>query len=108
MTTRQRGTAVPAAVRDLLVQRYSGNAASTGIALSAALEAIQDERALDDLARAWHATRIAQSEAAAALSGAVAALVADHPETELTRRTGLPIETIRTLSSQQPPRQQRQ
>lgn len=87
------------AVKKLLRARYPHNPASTGIAIAAAEETSQDEHALDELATAWHATRIAQAEAAAALSGAIAAVTHRLSEHEISNRTGVPTDAIHNLST---------
>ncbi|GMA29003.1 hypothetical protein [Arenivirga flava] len=86
-------------VRRLLNERYRGDHDSCGIALAAAQETAGDERVLDELARAWHVTRIEQARAAAGLSGAIAVLAQRLPEAEIVRRTGVPLETVRALTA---------
>lgn len=85
------------AIHDLLQQRYEGNPESAGIAVAAADETRSAPVALDEFALAWHAARALEADAAAALSGAIAAVIGQVADEEIARRTGLPLETIRKL-----------
>lgn len=99
MNHRADPDAIAGEVRRLLHERYPGDHDSCGIALTAAAETADDERVLDELARAWHITRIEQARAAAGLSGAIAVLAHRLPEDEIVRRTGVPPETVRALTT---------
>lgn len=87
------------AVKKLLRSRYPHNPTSNGIAIAAAEETAHDEHALDEIATAWQATRIAQAQAAAALSGAIAAVTHRLSKLEISNRTGAPAEAIHNLTT---------
>lgn len=89
---------VPERVQRMLRQRFHDNPGSAGIAIVAASETLAEGAVLDELASAWHALRVAQAEAAAALSGAIAAAALENvPRAEISRRAGVPPETIEGL-----------
>ena len=101
MSASDDARTVPPRVQALLRQRFLGDAAATGIALAAASETIEEDGVLDELATAWHMTRVAQAEAAAALCGAIAVAANDRiPESEISRRTGVSPEVVHGLGSE--------
>jgi hypothetical protein len=87
-------------VRSLLRRRYAGDTESTGIAIAAAEETDADTGALEELAMAWYITRRRETEAAAALSGAIAASARRLSDAEIAEVTGMPLATIRTLTAE--------
>lgn len=86
-------------VRSLLRRRYAGNLDSAGIAIAAAEETDADSGALEELAVAWYITRRRETDAAAALSGAIAASARRLSDAEIAEVTGMPLATIRVLTA---------
>ncbi len=83
-------------VESMLRERYRDDPASAAIALEAARGEGTAEQ-LDDLALAWHLARNAERDAAAALSGAVAAAGRTLTEAEIVVRTRLNRYTVQQL-----------
>lgn len=83
-------------IETMLRERYRDDPASADIAVDAARGAADGER-LDELALAWHLARNAERDAAAALSGAVAAAGRTLGEAEIVVRTRLNRFTVQQL-----------
>jgi hypothetical protein len=87
-------------VRSLLRRRYAGDAESAGIAIAAAEETDADTGALEELAMAWYITRRREADAAAALSGAIAASARRLSDAEIAEATGMPLASIHALTAE--------
>ncbi len=83
-------------VESMLRERYRDDPASAAIALEACRGEGSGEE-LDALAHAWHLARNAERDAAAALSGAVAAAGRTLTEAEIVVRTRLNRYTVQQL-----------
>jgi len=86
-------------VRVLLRDRFADSPESAGIAIAAAEDTDADSDVLEELALAWYVSRKTEIEAAAALSGAITAAARRLSDDEIAHRTGLPLATIRPLTS---------
>lgn len=82
-------------IETMLRERYRDDPASAAIACEAARNGSDDR--LGDLALAWHLARNAERDAAAALSGAVAAAGRTLSEAEIVVRTRLNRYTVHQL-----------
>lgn len=84
-------------IETMLRERYRDDPASAAIACEAARNGSDDGEELGDLALAWHLARNAERDAAAALSGAVAAAGRTLSEAEIVIRTRLNRYTVQQL-----------
>ncbi len=84
-------------IETMLRERYRDDPASAAIACEAARTGSDDGGELGDLALAWHLARNAERDAAAALSGAVAAAGRTLSEAEIVIRTRLNRYTVQQL-----------
>lgn len=83
-------------IESMLRERYRDDPASADIAVRTARSGAATD-SLDELALAWHLARNAERDAAAALSGAVAAAGRTLGEAEIVVRTRLNRYTVRQL-----------
>jgi len=97
MSAEERRSGSEVEVETMLRERYRDDPASAAIACEAARSAAGDGEDLDDLALAWHLARNAERDAAAALSGAIAAAGGTLSEAEIVIRTRLNRYTVQQL-----------
>lgn len=95
-----RSNEAAAGLRARLRCRYAENIDAASIAIAAAEETAQEHHALDEFAVAWHASRVVEGDAAAALTGAIAAVLPFLSDANIVLRTGVPIEAVRSIRSQ--------